>query len=552
MSLQPQVVYLVPEETARVARAIFPKGNVAMRMYDQLGMLFQDRDFAELFPIQGQPAEAPTRLALVTLLQFMEGLTDRQAADAVRTRLDWKYLLCLELTDRGFDHSVLSEFRTRLLTHHAECCLFDAILDLARQQNMLKAGGRQRSDSTHVLGAMRALTRLEGVTETVRHALNILASIAPDWLRLHTDATWVERYGSRASEYRMPKSQTKRLAWALQVGNDGLALLMALEANTTPADLRKLPAVVILRKVWEQNFRMQDGCVRWCENEELPPTGEYINSPYDPEARYATKGTACWTGYKLHVTETCDQDTPNLITNIETTTAAVADDAVTEEIHAALAEHKLLPEIHIADTGFVNSKLFVASKETYGIELIGPTRSDNHWQAKEGAGFAASEFEVDWVQQQALCPEGKASVSWTPALDRVKNEVIKIKFATTDCRACPKSAKCTRSTPPRRTITIRPQAQYQALQAGRDREQTEAFKTEYAKRAGVEGTIAQSVRSCDVRRSRYMGAAKTHLQHLMTGAVINVLRMLNWLAEVPKAKTQVSPFVRMYRTPACA
>jgi hypothetical protein len=443
--------------------------------------------------------------------------------------------LCLDLTDRGFDHSVLSEFRTRLLTHKAERCLFDAILDIAREQGLLKAGGRQRSDSTHVLGAMRTLTRLEGVTETVRHALNILASVAPEWLRLQTDVTWIERYGARASEYRMPKSQTKRLAWALQVGKDGLALLTALDVGTTPAELNKLPAVNTLRQVWQQNFRLEDGQVQWYTNEQLPPAGEYINSPYDPDARYATKGTTTWTGYKLIVTETCEVETPNLITNIETTTAPVADDAVTEDIHAALAEAKLVPDIHIADTGFVNSKLFVDSHETYGIELIGPTRSDNHWQAKQGEGFAAGNFEIDWVKQQAVCPEGRASVSWTPAIDKFKNEVIKIKFATTDCRVCPSCAKCTRSTPPRRTITLRPEAQYRALQAGRDREQTEEFKAEYAKRAGVEGTIAQSVRTCEARHSRYLGQAKTHLQHLMTGAGINVVRMLNWFAEIPQS-----------------
>ena len=428
MSLQPQAAYLVPEETARVAHAIFPTGNLVMRMYDDLGMLFHDLDFAELFPPQGQPAEAPTRLALVTLLQFMGGLTDRQAADAVRTRLDWKYLLCLDLTDRGFDHSVLSEFRSRLVTHHAERCLFDAILNLARSQGLLKAGGRQRSDSTHILGAMRTLTRLEGVTETVRHALNVLATHAPDWLRAHTDAAWIERYGPRASEYRLPKAQTKRVAWALQVGTDALDLLTALERETTPALLRQLPAVETLRQVWDQNFRRKDGQVEWRKTEDLPPTGQYINSPYDTEARYANKGATTWTGYKLLITETCEPDTPNLITNIATTTAAIADDAVTEEIHAALAEHKLVPDVHIADTGFVNSKLFVDSQEDYGIELIGPTRSDNHWQAKEGTGFAASEFALDWEQQHAICPEGKVSVSWTPAIDKFKNEVIKIKF----------------------------------------------------------------------------------------------------------------------------
>ena len=552
MSLQPQLHYLVPPETARVARAIFPRPNLVMRIYDELGMLFHDLDFADLFPPQGQPALAPLRLALVTLLQFMEGLTDRQAADAVRTRIDWKFLLCLDLTDPGFDHSVLSEFRTRLLSHQAEHRLFDAVLDVARERALLKAGGRQRSDSTHILGAMRTLTRLEGVTETVRHALNVLAPRAPDWLRAHTDAAWIERYGPRASEYRLPKSQTKRLAWALQVGTDALVLLTALDGETAPPELRQLPAVETLRQVWEQNFRLKDGEVAWRKAEDLPPTGHYITSPSDTEARYATKGTTTWTGYKLLITETCEPDTPNLITNIEPTTAAVADDAVTEEIHASLAEHKLVPDIHIADTGFVNSKLFVDSKERYGIALIGPTRSDNHWQAKEGTGFAAREFELDWEQQHAICPEGKASVSWTPAIDRFKNDVIKIKFGTKDCQACPSCSKCTRSTPPRRTITVRPQAQHAALQAGRAREATSGFRAEYANRAGVDGTIAQGVRACEVRRSRYIGEERTHLQHLMTGAAMNVVRMLNWLAEVPKAKTRPSPFVRMHRPIACA
>jgi transposase len=550
MSLRPQVVYLVPDETARIAHAIFPKGNLVMRIYDELGMLFADRDFADLFPIQGQPAEAPARLALVTLLQFMEALTDRQAADAVRTRIDWKYLLCLEMTDPGFDHTVLSEFRTRLLTQGAEHRLFDAILGIARDRGLLKAGGRQRSDSTHVLGAIRALSRLEGVTETVRHALNNLASVAPNWVLAHTDASWVDRYGPRASEYRLPQSQTKRRAWALEVGTDGLALLTAIDTETVAVDLRTLPAVETLRQVWEQNFKVEAGRVRWRENEEAPPAGQYINTPYDPDARFATKRTTTWTGYKLHVTETCEPDAPNLITNIETTTAAVADDAVTATIHAALVDQALAPALHIADTGYVNSKLFVSSPQKYGIELLGPTRSDNHWQAKEGTGFAASDFTIDWAQQQATCPEGKVSMSWTPALDRVKNEVIKIKFAGGDCRACPSHEKCTRSTPPRRTISIRPQAQYEALQAGRARERTDDFKTEYAKRAGGEGTLAQALRTCEVRRSRYIGIGRTHLDHLMTGAALNIVRLLNWLAGVPKAKTRLSPFAQLYRATA--
>jgi transposase len=546
MSLQPCDTYRVPEETARVARAIFPNGNLVMRLHDELGLLFHDRDFADLFPIQGQPAEAPLRLALVTLLQFVEGLTDRQAADAVRTRIDWKYLLCLELTDPGFDHSVLSEFRTRLLAHGAERRLFDAILTYACEHDYVKAGGRQRSDSTHVLGAMHVLSRMEVAGETLRHTLNVLATLAPDWLRAHVPPEWVERYAARPSEYRLPKGEAKRIAWAEQIGADGMALLTALFADAVPPDLRTLPAVEILRQVWVQNFMLKDGRVVWRDNDNAPPSGRYIGSPYDPDARYSVKRETRWTGYKVHLTETCDEERPNLITNVETTTAAVADDAVTERIHAELAQRQLVPDKHIADTGFVNSELFVSSRETYGIELIGPTRGDNHWQAKAGAGFAARDFVIDWEQQTATCPQGKISSSWTPAVDKFKNQVIKIKFGKTDCRECPVSAQCTRSAPPRRTITVRPQAQHEALLAGRQREQTEAFAAEYARRAGVEGTIAQGVRSHAMRRSRYFGFPKTQFQHLMIAAAMNVVRMLRWLAGEPKATTQVSAFARLY------
>jgi transposase len=518
-----------------------------MRMYDELDMLFRDADFADLFPIQGQPAEAPVRLALVTLLQFWEGLTDRQAADAVRTRIDWKYLLCLDLTDGGFDHSVLSEFRTRLLTHSAERRLFDAILSIAQARGLLQAGGHQRSDSTHILGAMRAMTRLETVTETLRHVLNVLAPLVPNWLRSQTTPDWVDRYGLRASEYRLPKGEAKRRLWAEQIGADGFTLLTAAYATTAPPELRSLPTIEILRQVWLQNFTLTDGKAGWREPDNIPPTGRYIASPYDTDARYATKRQTYWVGYKIHLTETYSDDQPNLITNVETTNAAVSDDAVTETIHASLAEHNLLPAQHVADTGYVNSSLLVSSQTTYQIDLIGPTRGDNHWQAKDGGGFAARDFTIDWEQHQAVCPTGKVSNSWTPAVDRFKNDVIKIKFATTDCQACPSCEQCTHSTPPRRTITLRPRAQHEALQEGRKREQTAVFKDEYAKRAGVEGTISQSVRTCDVRRTRYIGQAKVHLQHLMTAAIMNVMRMLYWLAGEPKAKTPRSAFAKLYQ-----
>ena len=170
MSLQPQAIPPVPEETARIARAILPKGNTSIHMRDELGTFFRDEDFLDLFSEKGQPAESAWRLALVMVMQYAEGLTDRQAADAVRTRIDWKYALRLEITDPGFDFSVLSEFRGRLLTHQAERRLFDKMLSQFRERGWVKERGKQRTDSTHVRASIRAVNRLECVGETMRHA----------------------------------------------------------------------------------------------------------------------------------------------------------------------------------------------------------------------------------------------------------------------------------------------------------------------------------------------------------------------------------------------
>ncbi len=228
MSLRSPLVYVIPNETARVAHAAFPKGNPYLLMRDTLGPIFTNPDFAALFPPRGQPAEAPARLALVTILQFAEDLSDRQAADAVRARLDWKYLLALDLDDPGFDASVLSEFRTRLLEHNAEQLLFETLLATCREHGLLNAHGRQRTDSTHVLAAIRALNRLQLVAETMRHTLNVLADVAPDWLRGQSHPEWVKRYERRPDQGRLPAGKEQQEALAEVIGCDGRTLLKAI------------------------------------------------------------------------------------------------------------------------------------------------------------------------------------------------------------------------------------------------------------------------------------------------------------------------------------
>ncbi|MDQ3802298.1 MAG: IS1182 family transposase [Acidobacteriota bacterium] len=550
MSLRPQPVPPIPDETARVARAAFPKGNIYMLLRDGLGALVEDKDFATLFPTHGQPAAAPWRLALVTVFQFIEGLSDRAAADAVRSRLDWKYALSLELTDSGFDPSVLCEFRRRLLGGHVEKLLFDQLLDLCRARKWLKRRGRQRTDSTHVLAAVHACNRLQCAIETLRHALNALAVVAPEWLRAHARPEWPERYAPRAFDHYVPPGKEERQAHAELIGADGDLLLSALYAADAPPWLREVPAVEALRRVWVQQYYPRDGLAHWrTEKEGIPPARLVVSSPYDLDARLGRKRQTQWVGYKVYLTETCDEGRPHLITHVATTSAPVADGAVTPEVHRALKGKKLLPRTHLVDTGFLDAALLAASQRDYGVELVGPTRPDYKWQKREGLGFEAGRFRIDWEKREATCPEGRASSSWTPSSDRQRNPVIRIKFARKECRMCRSREHCA-GREARRTLTIRPEEQYKALQAARERERTAEYAKEYARRAGVEGTISQAVRAFGARRCRYLGVAKTQLQQVLTATALNLVRIANWLAEVPLAKTRQPAFVKLMMRPA--
>ena len=317
--LKPSPIEPVPEGTARVAKAAFRKGNPLLSLRDELGAIFADADFADLFPRRGQPGLAPWRLALVTLLQFRENLADRQAAEAVRTRIDWKYLLGLELTDPGFDASVLCEFRARLLKGGAEERLLERLLARCRELGLLKVRGRQRTDATHVLAAIRMLNRLELVGETLRAALNELAAVAPDWLRDAVPEAWSKRYARRIEDDRLPRTATEREAYARTVGEDGFALLDRLDGPGTPVGLRSLPKVAVLRQVWTRHFARDgtsppgSGGVRLRPKEELPPAAAGIESPYDPEARYRTRSGVARAGYIVHLSETCEVDAVNRI-----------------------------------------------------------------------------------------------------------------------------------------------------------------------------------------------------------------------------------------------
>jgi transposase len=279
MSFKPQAIGPVPEETARIARAAYPKGNIYMQLRDTLGTIYEDEQLVDLFPQRGQPAETPWRLAVVSVLQFREGLSDRQAADAVRGRLDWKYLLGLELSDPGFDHTVLVEFRQRLLSRKHDLLLFDLLLTRLREGGYLKGRGRQRSDSTHVLAKIRSLNRVEGVGETFRAALNSLAVAAPGWLEGQMQEEWVERYEHRVEDFRLPTGKQAREEYAVVIGQDGACLLNAIYAAEAPAWLAEIPAVETLRRMWVQQFYWEQGDLCWRDTNNVPAAGQHFRDP---------------------------------------------------------------------------------------------------------------------------------------------------------------------------------------------------------------------------------------------------------------------------------
>src|SRR5216684_7000013 len=194
MSLKSHGLESIPEETRQLVERLCPKGTTVTQLRDELGPIYSDEQFAHLFAHRGRAAEAPWRLALVTVLQAIEGLTDRQAAEAVHTRIDWLYALALPLDDPGFDYSILSDFRQRLLEAQAHDLILEPILQLCRQRGWLKAHGKQRTDATAVLARVRALSSLESVGESLRAALNALAQQEPEWLSAHLNPQWFERY----------------------------------------------------------------------------------------------------------------------------------------------------------------------------------------------------------------------------------------------------------------------------------------------------------------------------------------------------------------------
>jgi hypothetical protein len=416
----------------------------------------------------------------VTILQREENLADRAAAEAVRTRIDWQYLLGLPFDDPGFDHTVLSEFRNKVADAGLEQVALDALLGRLAAEGLVKAGGKQRTDSTHVTAAVAALNRLELAGESVRAALEALTAVHPDWVAQRICVPdFARRYATPMTSWRPPVSKAKQDELAIAYARDGYALLGAVYGSSSPGWLREIPAVDVLRRVLVQNYMRTitaDGREvirrreKKPEGDGLPPGHIRIASPYDTDARWGAKREELWLGYKLHVSETCDDAPPcscarasaagrpaaegtvaggpgshdrtcahlvfpNLITHVATTDATVTGNQMTGAIDDELAGKNLAPGRHYLDSGYLSAALVVSEHARHGIALIGPLLADTSAQARAGHGYARADFTVDYDARTVTCPQGKTSASWTPCTRKGQAAAVAT-FSVSDCGPC--------------------------------------------------------------------------------------------------------------------
>lgn len=563
-----------PEPDPVVAAAIRAKyaGRrvpLAVAVRDRLGQWLADEVFAAAFGVRGRPGWPPSRLAVITVLQMLEDLGDRQAAEAVRTRLDWQYLLGLGLADPGFDHSVLSEFRGRVAEHGLEEAVLDALLARLAADGLIRAGGKQRTDSTHVIAAVRALHTAELAGESVRAALEALAAAAPDWLAARLCLSdWERRYGARISTWqrRVPgKAERDRLA--VQYARDGYALVAACYEETAPPWLREIPAVQVLRTVLIQSFTRalgEDGAEVISRREPggdgVPPAHIKISSPYDADARRGAKKDLHWLGYKLHISETCDDPPacgcpaagrcahdvrPNLITCVMTTPATVCDIELTTPVNAALHDRDLAPARHYLDTGYASALAILDAARLAGITLVTPLRADGSRQARAGSGYDLTAFAIDYDARTATCPQGRTATGWTPVSREGSRDVIVVRFGITTCRPCPVREQCTTARRNGRQLTILPRDQHELQAAARAAQQGENWQDDYKRRAGIEGTISQAVTITGCRQTRYRGLSRTHLGHVCSAVALNLCRLDAYWNDTPLNRKTTTHLARL-------
>lgn len=523
MSLQWQLSRTVPDDTTQIGHAILATQNVYRQIGERFDQLFPEEGvFADLYDTQGRGAISPLLLALVTVFQMLEKVPDRTASEFVAARIDWKYALHLPLTYPGFHFTDLYAFRTRLLEHGQERLVFEQILVRLKELGLIKPRGKMRTDSTHVLAVVERLSQLELVAESLRVALRAVLATAAAWVESALPATFIECYEVRQGEYGL--SQKEVQARLVQTGKDAFWFVAQVDRSASEA-VQQLPEVETLRTVLAQQFPQGPNGP---PAQRRPTGGGVVESPHEPEARYGKKRGKAWLGYKAQVTETCDDDHPHLIVDLEPTGALDNDSPELPHIQARLQARALLPAEQYVDQGYMSASHLVASQRQ-GLDLVGVPLADTQGPP----GFRQVDFQIDEAAQQATCPNGQTSRMWSEkAVPEAPQAQVQIRFAAAACQSCAFFGQCTTS-PQGRSLTLNPYRE--ALHQRRTEAETDVYREKLHRRAGIEATISELVRRYRFRFARYRGLAKLRLQVYFTALALNLNRLVRWWTRPKKS-----------------
>ena len=497
-----------------------PRDDWCYRFFEQVYCLFDDAQFADLYCEGGRYPVSPALLASITILQYMHKVSDRQAVrNSIRCR-DWRIALGRDRDWAGFDHSVLCNFRKRLVEHGLQRAIFERVLDQLRALGLLSKRARLRVDATHVLADVAILSRADALREALRIVVCALHKAAPeleqrpDFLRL------LDAYGQ---EIWLGGGDCSPDALRL-LGRDGQALL-ALCGD------RAVAGQAVLAQMLAENFSFApDADPVPLEPSQRP--SDHIVTPHEPDARVGKKGSQIWTGDKVHVVETADEDQANFIVDVLVTDPRAEDSTVTQQLarRAKLA----LPQARelLADGGYASAANTLRAREV-GLDLVTPPRPGG-----SRGRLAVSSFDIDFQRQVARCPHGLESTYW-----RAHGREITIRFAAATCATCPLRALCTTSN---RGRSLGLSRDYEQLQADRARAASAEFRGVYRRRSGIEATISHLVRDCGLRRSRYRGGPRRELHALLASAALNVRRLLHCLPPgAPAATAPMAAFAAL-------
>ena len=499
------------------------RDRVYLLMKQEIAPLIKDEDYAAMYSPVGRRPISPRTLVLTMILQFLENLPDRQPARNVALRLDWKLVLGLELDDPGFHFSLLEVFRDRLEAHDKQRAAFGALLEKLKELGLIRKRQNQRLDSTHVLGHLRRLSRLECIAESLRLVLERLCRLLGEAaFRELVAAALRERYMDELATHKMDKQEVRRSLQA--AGKDTLMLLERIEVHCKNSRLSMLEEVQTLRRIFEQYFEVTPEGGSALREPLLKGTGkDRVATPHDPEARWSENRGKDWVGYKLQVTETAERPTEqadgtkeaavNFITDVEVTNAAAADAEYTQQAIDRQKDQGLSPEELSGDQAYV-SGAHLAQALGKGVVLMGPVAACS----TNGVALSQEAFSIDLGREEAGCPEGIRSVYWK----QDQKGGIQIRFPAKACSQCPIKGQCTKNKHGR-TLTLAPA--YECLQARRALMKTEEFKERMKARNGIEGTLSELCRGHGARRARYRGKKRLRTQGLFSALAVNVKRL---------------------------